>query len=240
MLTYDQLKNQPRKLLTMTGLTRDEFEKLVPAFRAAEIQLSAPDLTLEGKLRRRQAGGGATGKLHHLEDRLLFILVYQKTYTLQTVVGLHLDLSQPQAHYWIHRLFPVLERALAQQGYLPERQGDQVAGSLSGNASVSDLRMDATERRRQRPKDAEQQTEHYSGKKKSHTDKNLLVVHAQTEQVVYLGPTTPGTKQDKKMADEAAITYPPGTTLGKDTGFQGYEPHGVVTYQPKKNRKANR
>ena len=39
---------------------------------------------------------------------------------------------------------------------------------------------------------------------------------------------------DKKLADEAAIVYPPAATLGKDTGFQGYQPPDVVTWQPKK------
>jgi hypothetical protein len=43
---------------------------------------------------------------------MLFILVYQKTYPLQTMHGLHFGLSQPQAHYWIHHLLPVLQRAL--------------------------------------------------------------------------------------------------------------------------------
>jgi hypothetical protein len=38
----------------------------------------------------------------------------------------------------------------------------------------------------------------------------------------------------KKAADEAALTFPVGATLGKDTGFQGYEPVGVLTNQPKK------
>ena len=42
----------------------------------------------------------------------------------------------------------------------------------------------------------------------------------------------------KKAADTAQICYPPNATLGKDTGFQGYEPAGVLTRQPKKNRKA--
>jgi hypothetical protein len=239
MLTYAKLKDKPRKLLTLTGLTRDEFEKLLPAFGEAEIQLHPRDRTLEGHRRRRQAGGGATGKLHQLEDRLLFILTYQKTYPLQTVLGLQFDLSQPQANYWLQRLFPVVERALAHQGCLPERHGAEVVSSTSERELPSDLLIDGTERRRQRPKDAEKQTEHYSGKKKTHTDKNLLLVNAQTQKVVYLGPTTPGTHHDKKMADEEAIAYPPGTTLGKDTGFQGYEPPGVVTYQPKKNRKAS-
>ena len=52
--------------------------------------------------------------------------------------------------------------------------------------------------------------------------------------MVYLPPTQPGKKHDKKVADEAAIRYPPVATLGKDTGFQGYEPPGVLAWQPKK------
>ena len=52
--------------------------------------------------------------------------------------------------------------------------------------------------------------------------------------MVYLSPTQPGKKHDKKLADEAAITYPAQATLGKDTGFQGYEPPNVVAWQPKK------
>jgi hypothetical protein len=47
-----------------------------------------------------------------------------------------------------------------------------------------------------------------------------------------------GKTHDKKAADAAQICYPTNATLGKDTGFQGYEPAGVLTRQPKKNRKA--
>ncbi len=43
-----------------------------------------------------------------------------------------------------------------------------------------------------------------------------------------------GKKHDKKIADENAIAYPPGATLGKDTGFQGYDSKGVLNFQPKK------
>ena len=47
-----------------------------------------------------------------------------------------------------------------------------------------------------------------------------------------------GKMHDKKAADEAQIAYPVHATLDKDTGFQGYEPEGVLSRQPKKNRKA--
>jgi hypothetical protein len=52
-----------------------------------------------------------------------------------------------------------------------------------------------------------------------------------------LSATQPGKKHDKKQADEAAIVYPPQATLGKDTGFQGYEPPDVITWQPQKKPK---
>ena len=39
-----------------------------------------------------------------------------------------------------------------------------------------DLALDGTERRRQRPQDAAEQKAHYSGKKKTHTDKNIGLV----------------------------------------------------------------
>jgi hypothetical protein len=45
---------------------------------------------------------------------------------------------------------------------------------------------------------------------------------------------------DQRAADEAAIAYPLHATLAKDTGFQGYEPEGVLTQQPKKSPKAKR
>lgn len=63
-------------------------------------------------------------------------------------------------------------------------------------------------------------------------------VNEQRTKVAYLSPTVPGKKHDKKMADEAKISYPTNGTLGKDTGFEGYEPEGVITQQPQKSRKA--
>jgi len=120
----------------------------------------------------------------------------------------------------------------------PERDASRVATSALALEGAPDLAIDGTERRRQRPTDAAQQQEQDSGKKKTHTDKNLLLVNEHTDKVVYLGPTVAGKKHDKKAADEAQIRYPTNATLDKDTGLQGSEPAGVLTRQPKKNPKA--
>ena len=235
MLAYTSLKDRPREFLAATGLRHEEFARLLPAFAATYAVLYPLDKTLEGKVRQRQVGGGAKGVLPEMEDKLLFILVYQKTHPLQTMHGLQFGLSQPQAHYWIHHVLPVLQRALADRGLAPEREASRVAKSPLTLEGEAEWAIDGSERRRQRPQDAGAQKEHYSGKKKAHTDKNILVVNGRTRKVVYLGPTVAGKTHDKKAADEASLTYPLNATLDKDTGFQGYEPGGVLTRQPKKS-----
>jgi hypothetical protein len=120
----------------------------------------------------------------------------------------------------------------------PERDASRVATSPLALEGAPDGVIDGTERRRQRPTDAAQPKEPDSGKKKTHTDKHRLLVNEPTKKVGYLGPTGAGKTQDKKAADTAPIGSPPNATLGKDTGFQGYEPAGVLTRQPKKNPKA--
>jgi len=235
MLTCATLKEKPREFLAATGLTHQEFARLLPAFAAAYTALYPPDKTVDGKVRQRQGGGGAKGGLPQMADKLLFILVYQKTNPLQTLHGLQFGLSQPQAHYWIHHLLPVVQRALAALDLAPERDALRVATSPLTVEGAPALAIDGTERRRQRPTDATQQRAHYSGKKKAHTDKNILLVNELSGKVVYLGPTVAGKTHDKKAADEVPITYPRNATLDKDTGFQGYEPAGVLTAQPKKN-----
>src|SRR5207244_3739491 len=98
-----------------------------------------------------------------------------------------------------------------------------------------ELIIDGTERRRQRPKNPEKQRLHYSGKKKTHSDKNVVVVNAQSKRVGYLSGTYAGKTHDKKVAEGEAIHYPSETRLLKDSGFQGYEPRVRQTRQPKKS-----
>src|SRR5262245_44187166 len=177
--------------------------QLLPAFAAAYTACYPLDKTWHGKVRQRQGGGGAKGRLAQMEAKLLFILVYQKTNPLQTMHGLHFGLSQPQTHYWLHRLLPVLRQALVALDLAPERDASRVAPSALRLEGAPAGALDGTERRRQRPPDAAQQTAHDSGKKKAHTDKNVLLINEYTRQVVYLSPTVAGKTHDKQAVDEA-------------------------------------
>ena len=119
----------------------------------------------------------------------------------------------------------------------PERDASRVASNVETIEGGANLAIDGTERRLQRPSDPIKQREKYSGKKKAHSHKNIVLVNENTKRVVYLSPTVDGKKHDSRAAKEAAIVYPVNATLDKDSGFQGYEPDSVLTQQPKKSQR---
>jgi hypothetical protein len=235
VLTYNELKRNRRRFLALTGLTPKEFRVLRPAFERAYQRRYPGQKTLAGTARQRRTGGGRTGVLDTPEQKLLFALVYLKTYPLQILLGEVFELSQSSANAWIHRLLPVVQQALKDLGVRPERNPRRFARRERQQGDPLDLIIDGTDRRRQRPKNKAQQKDHYSGRKKTHTDKNLVIANRQTKRIGFLSQTYAGRVQDKKMADAERIAYPRGARLGKDTGFQAYEPRGVETYQPKKS-----
>jgi hypothetical protein len=236
MLRYPQAKRNARKFLALTGITPNEFQQLLPVFEQAYARAYPTHKTQTGKLRQRQAGGGRKSALDTIEQKLLFALVYQKTYPVQSLLGEVFELSQSRTNEWIHRLLPILRDALDGLGVLPERDPHRFARHEKRQGDSPDYLIDGTERRRQRPKNPEKQRLYYSGKNKTHSDKNILIAHRRTARVGYLSQTYGGKTHDKKVADAEPITYPCGSKLGKDTGFQGYEPRGCQTYQPKKSR----
>jgi DDE superfamily endonuclease len=120
----------------------------------------------------------------------------------------------------------------------PERDASQGAPHPLTLEGAPHMAMDGPERRRQRPQEPPAQQAHYSGKKKTHTDKNILLVNERTRNVVYLGPTEPGKTHDKKATEQAPIAYPRNAPLDKDPGVPGYEPERILTMQPKKSHEA--
>lgn len=236
MLEYKTLKRDRRKFLALTGLTLKEFKALLPTFTEAYRRKYASHKTLAGKKRQRQVGGGRRGMLETMEQKLLLILVYLKAYPLQVVMGELFGMNQSAANQQIHRLLPVLRDALSVLGVMPERDGEQFAQTERRRKEPATYIIDGTQRRRQRPKGKEKQALHYSGKKKAHSDKNVVIVHMRSKRVGYLSPTHAGKTHDKKVADREQIAYPRRAVLHQDTGFQGYEPAVKQTHQVKKSR----
>ena len=96
MFNYEELKTQPRKFLSQTSLTVAEFEDLLPAFEKAYLKKFPAKKTKVGTLRKRKTGAGRKSSLDRIEQKLLFALVYQKSYPLQSIMGELFGMGQSQ------------------------------------------------------------------------------------------------------------------------------------------------
>jgi hypothetical protein len=118
---FTDVQDRPTEFLDLTSLTLDEFQQLIPPFEAA-FQAHMAAWRLDGQPRTaRRFAVYQNCPLPAPEDRLLFILTYVKTYSLQVVQGRLFGMGQSKANQWIHVLLPVLLAALRTLGDAPAR-----------------------------------------------------------------------------------------------------------------------
>jgi DDE superfamily endonuclease/Helix-turn-helix of DDE superfamily endonuclease len=225
-MRYEEARKKLRVFRQLTGTTTEEFDKLNAAFAAAYEK----DERQRGK---PESPAGRKAVLRTSEDKLFFLLFYLRHYPTQEVLGFLFGISQGQANQWIHRLTPILKKALADEKELPGRTADSVKDLLETCPELVFL-IDGTERPIRRPQDGERRRKDYSGKKKRHTKRNIVITEMATGKVLGLGATQPGSKHDKACVDEENYSFPSGSTLFQDTGFQGYAPEGPAIEQPTK------
>ena len=252
-LRFTDVQSRPTEFLDLTSLTLDEFQQLVPPFEAA-FQAHMAAWRLDGKPRTaRQFSVYKNCPLPTPEDRLFFLLTYLKTYSLQVVQGRLFGMGQSKANQWIHVLLPALLVALRTLGDTPARslsalaqrlgvsEADAVAGCrLAGGGPGAPLRdsvppfaHDGTERRIVRPQDPAEQSDCYSGKKKDHTVKNVLLVNAPLT-ILFLSDTYGGRTHDKPIADATPYPLPAGSRLLQDLGFLAFTLPQVEILMPTK------
>jgi hypothetical protein len=129
-LRFTELQSRPMEFLDFTSLTLDEFQQLVPPFEAA-FRARMAAWRMDGKPRTaRRFTVYINCPLPTPEDRLLFILVYLKTYALQVVQGRLFGMVQSKANRWIHLLLPALLAALRALGDAPARSLTALAQRL--------------------------------------------------------------------------------------------------------------
>ena len=230
MLTFERVQSRPRVFQSLTGLPREAFHRLLPRF--AQIY----DQEQPQAKRQRRPGAGRKPTLRSMADKLLFILFYFRQYPTQETLAFFCGFSQGQACQWIHRLTPFLNTALGAEQHLPARPPADIQGVLAACPGLAFI-IDGTERPIARPKDSQRRQDYYSGRRKRHTVKNIIITEKSSGKIKALGGTHPGRQHDKAAADEDHFLFPPGSQVWKDTGFQGYEPEQTTTFQPKRKPK---
>ncbi len=199
-------KNE-RLLKALTGVSLSEFENLLVTWK----QCLAQALKTNSRAQERSFGGGAKGKLPDAANKLFFILLYVKTYPtfdfLSFIVGFH----RSRAHRNTIFLLNILEASLGRKIVLPERKIRSMEEFLKKFPEAKDLFVDEVERPVQRPRKQKQQKKLYSGKKKMHTIKSVLVTD-EKKRILLAIPAKSGRRHDKRLADKQHIfEHIPGT-----------------------------
>ena len=141
-LSYSKLKHRPALLKRLAGLTLVDFEKIMKELRVVW------DLRIVNAYKKQ----GRKHKLS-LEDRLLMLLIYYRTYTNQVFIGYLMGVDDSRVCRLIQQLEPLLA------GIVAINKDKKLTES-----EVQAILLDATEQRVERPK--KNQKAYYSGKKK--------------------------------------------------------------------------
>jgi hypothetical protein len=236
MLNIKKAMRNNRILKSLTGLSRSKFEALVPYFNKI-IQEEEDKKIKNDKNRQRASGAGTKHTLNDLEAKLFFILFYLKVYPTFDLMGFIYDVDRSQTNRWVYTFLPILEKALCRKQILPKRKVSDMSELFSLFPEMQDVFIDGTERRTQRPSKDKKQKSYYSGKKKAHTVKNI-VINDENKNILFISPTVGGSMHDKKLYDKSELDkLAKEITQWGDTGFKGIDKYGIDVMIPHKKVK---
>lgn len=233
-MNIEKLSNNPRGTKALTGLTYEEFINLIETFNKELNNYR------NSKNEFRKTGGGKKGYLPTSKEKVFFILFYLKTYPTFDVLSFFVGKGRGRCCEEIKLYLTILERTLKTKIKLPERKINSVEEFIQKFPEVKDVFLDATERPIQRPKSQRRNKKFYSGKKKCHTRKNVILTDEKGK-ILLVSPTKTGRRHDKRLADKIDLIkkIPEEVTIWADSGFQGIKENhfnSLVSKRGKKNK----
>jgi hypothetical protein len=196
-LSYWKLSRHPRVFLHLTGVSVDDF--------CAIVWLLRPDWE---KLESKKKQVGRHSNLETLEDKVLCVLMYYRTYITHEFLGYLFDLHNSN----ICRLFRKIESLLAKRVSIKKDR------TLTAD-KVMELLADVTEQQTQRP--SRGQKKKYSGKKKKHTIKTEIVID-KGGRIHNVSRSHGGRTHDFKIRKQEK-PLPRDSTKYADSGYQGWQ-----------------
>ena len=169
MISLDRVLSNGRISHALIGVSRKEFDILLNLFLQSFL--------IYERSHKIDFARGRKSIISQLEEKLLFILFYLKTYPTFDVLGILFDMDRTTACKQVHMLAPILLSALERLDLLPAREKKHLKKKFKNLNMKGFVIADGTERPIRRPMNKDSQKEFYSGKKKRHTHKNLILTN---------------------------------------------------------------
>jgi len=191
----EHLGQHPAVFRSMTGLTVDTFDRMLPELLAAFAADRRRRLDRPG--RQRAVGGGDDFDLG-VADQFLLTVVWLRHYPTQECLGYLFGVSDSSALRAVRRCLPVLEARGEDTMRLPDPgkgKRRDLPALLKQTPALAVL-VDTFEQRTHRPR--RRQRAYYSGKKRAHTLKSQVAVD-EDGRVVDVAESRPGPWADLKV-----------------------------------------
>ncbi len=252
MKFLEKLTTRKKILQRTIGLHFDQLNLLV--IRLEKYWLEAEFQRKASAKRRRKSGAGRPYKFQELAKKVLIVLLYYKLYITQEFLGLIVGLDQANVSRLLKKMLPLIEKAAdpelatylteAKEAYSkqdPSQKINDWIGFLKRYPELKDASTDATEQKRYRSQNYEQQKTDYSGKRKHHSLKTQISI-ASTGRILDVSKTYPGSIHDKTIIDQEKTVqkFPERTCQRFDLGYQGVAseyPESYIVLPVKKPRK---
>ncbi len=233
MIDIKRAMASERIMKSLTGLKIQQFNDLSQAF----------EKNLKKSFKKQRNVNSDLGRdfiLKTASEKLFYILFYVKCYPTFDLAAFIFKVDKSTCCRWTHWFMEALKNTLNQEIVLPKRKMKDFKNLSETFNEIKEIFIDGTERPIRRPKNSETQKNNYSGKKKRHTKKNIIITNSKKE-ILLVSPTEKGSFHDYNIFKQEEIgDYLPGNIItNMDTGFLGVEkdfPH-IKVIMPKKKPK---
>lgn len=208
-----------RQWRSITGLDKNRFNKLLECFKQTYVEIysmNLPDILVDNDI---------DYCINSEEDLLLFTLFSLKAGLTNDALGFVAGMDGSNAHRNQKNGISILALTLRKLGHEPKRDFASVDefSEYFSKLNIDTLLIDATEQRIQRPSNNKVQKDYYSGKKKAHTLKSL-VISEQKKRICYLSRSRIGKIHDYKFMKEIFnpdLNWFENFNIKVDLGFLG-------------------
>jgi len=233
MIKVKKAMKSDRLMKALTGLNINQFNELVNKFHKNLKKTFT-------KVRNVNIDMGRKFKLETSSEKLFYILFYMKCYPTFDLAGFIFNADRSSCCRWTHWFIEALQITLDKELVLPKRQIKDLEELLKKIPEINEIYIDGTERPIRRPANNEKQKENYSGKKKKHTKKNLVIT-TKEKNILLLTKTREGKVHDYKNFKDEDIggNLPNDIPVILDNGFQGVQKDNpdLMVVMPKKKPK---
>ncbi len=217
-MVFDYIEKYPHRTKQILGISYEQLHSLLECAikRHKEIKTE-----LQKKKTRINAPGGGRKELLLIQEQVCLCLFYLRQMPTFQVLGMLFGISKTEAndtfHYWIPIIRDILPSSLLEQ--VSNNEGDLLF--VQEVLTSFRLLVDSLEQPIYRHSDQKEQQKHFSGKKRQHTLKSLMIGIPEGKDIVEVEVGATGPTADINLFRNSQIKFDNSQLFSGDKAYQG-------------------